>query len=220
MTVYRDLWSAVCVPVALLGLTVALLLSPGALAIVFVAFAIIGAAKTLRGVTESADHPSGDRAGRTLRGALLWGAAAGPLVGHTVLLGPGVLLLVGLVLASSPYCVRGFRRWLGSGLASGSSAKLRSEPSVDLGGLTDQQLCRAWSTSYGALHRQSSAAQVAAAVAERAEYLDELERRNPDGFAAWLASGAHSPGNPLRYLAGRVEPAEINWDELTQGRDR
>jgi hypothetical protein len=219
MTVYRDLWSAVCVPVALLGLTVALLLSPVALASVFVAFAIIGTVRTLRGFT-SADRPSGDRTGRTLRGALLWGGTAGALVGHTVLLGAGVLLLVGLVLASSPYCVRGFRRWLGSGLASRSSEKLRFEPSVDLGGLTDQQLCRAWSTSYGALHRQSSAAQVAAAVAERAKYLDELERRNPDGFATWLASGAHSPGNPLPYLAGRVEPAEINWDELTQGRDR
>jgi hypothetical protein len=142
--------------------------------------------------------------------------AAGALVGYTVLLGPGgVLLLVGLVLVSSPYCVRSFRRWLASVPAS-----LSDQPSVALDALTDEQLCRAWRASYAALQRQSSAARAVTAVAERQRYLDELERRNPDGFAAWLASGAQSPGSPMPYLTGsRAEPTEINWDELTRGRD-
>ena len=38
-------------------------------------------------------------------------------------------------------------------------------------------------------------------VEERGGYLDELERRNPAAFAAWLASGATAAGNPLPYLS-------------------
>ena len=216
MTVYRDLWWAVCLPVVLLGLTVALLLSPAALTVVLLTFAIIGAAVSLSRAIESADRPLRDRVGPALRGALLGGSAAGALVGYTVLLGAGVLLLVGLVLVSSPYSVRVYRRWL-TALPTSSS----DQPSVALDELTDEQLCQAWRASYAALQRQSSAARAATAVAERQRYLDELERRNADGFAAWLASGAHSPGDPLPYLTGnRAEAAEINWDELTRGRER
>lgn len=214
MTVYRDLWIAVCVPVGLLGTMVALLLSPAALAIVFVTFAIIGAALMLSFVSESADRRPRDRAGLALRGALLGGTAAGALLGHTVLLGPGVLLLVGLVLASSPYCVRAYRRWLSS-----TRAPAADQQPVDLEELTDEQLCQRWRASCAALQGPSSAAQVVAAVAERQWILDELERRNPDGFAAWLASGARSPDSPLPYLTrSSVEPVHIDWDELTRGR--
>jgi hypothetical protein len=88
-------------------------------------------------------------------------------------------------------------------------------------GLTDEELCRGWRASYKVLQHQPSAAQMAAAVAERQTYLDELERRNPRGFAAWLASGARAPGNPLPYLTrGWAEQPAINWDELTRGQDR
>jgi hypothetical protein len=85
---------------------------------------------------------------------------------------------------------------------------------------TDEQLCQGWRSSFLALQQQSSSTQMAGTVAERQRYLDEFERRNPGGFAAWLASGARAPGNPLPYLTkNRVKPPAINWDELTRGQD-
>ncbi|WP_448614339.1 hypothetical protein [Modestobacter sp. URMC 112] len=39
-------------------------------------------------------------------------------------------------------------------------------------------------------------------VRRRGEVLDELERRDPAGFARWLVSGASVDGSPARYLRG------------------
>ena len=75
--------------------------------------------------------------------------------------------------------------------------------------LTDEQLCKRWRASYRASQRQqSSAVKLIAAVAERQMYLDELERRNTRGFAAWLAAGPEAAEDPLPYLTGdRVDAA-------------
>jgi hypothetical protein len=57
---------------------------------------------------------------------------------------------------------------------------------------------------------------ILATVQERQKYLDELERRNAAGLAAWFASGARVASNPLPYFAqDRANRATINWDELT-----
>lgn len=40
-------------------------------------------------------------------------------------------------------------------------------------------------------------------VQQRQLYLDELERRNPAGLAAWLASGARAAGDPTRFIVPR-----------------
>ena len=37
-------------------------------------------------------------------------------------------------------------------------------------------------------------------VGIRAIYLDEIERRHPDAFQAWLAAGARASQDPRRYL--------------------
>ena len=37
-------------------------------------------------------------------------------------------------------------------------------------------------------------------VGIRAIYLDEIERRRPDAFQAWLAAGARASQDPRRYL--------------------
>ncbi|HET9875603.1 MAG TPA: hypothetical protein VFQ37_07520 [Mycobacterium sp.] len=88
--------------------------------------------------------------------------------------------------------------------------------------LTDPDLCRAWRASYSALQRTSSAAQRLRVVGLRAELLDELEHRNPDGFLVWMASGARAAADPTRYLTGHnaTRPRPIDWDELISGTDR
>ena len=95
------------------------------------------------------------------------------------------------------------------------SAQALSEPAR----LTDEELCRAWSVSYRPLVDGPSGIRMGA-VAVRQRVLDEFERRNSRGLAAWLASGARAAGNPLPYLAeGRVNGQAIDWDELTRGLD-
>ena len=49
------------------------------------------------------------------------------------------------------------------------------------------ELCRAWQITSAALQRVSHPRPVQMLVELRVEYLDELERRDPQGFTRWLA---------------------------------
>jgi hypothetical protein len=85
---------------------------------------------------------------------------------------------------------------------------------------TDEALCEAWCSSYRALRAAASRQRILRIVEERGGHLDEMERRNPEAFAAWLASGATASDNPLPYLSlAHVERPAINWDELIDGED-
>lgn len=85
---------------------------------------------------------------------------------------------------------------------------------------TDEQLCHDWCDSYRALESTYSGRKFDRIVEDRRRYLDELERRNPAGFAAWLASGATADDNPLPYLSlAHCDHSGIDWDELTGGQD-
>ena len=164
--------------------------------------------------------------------ALVVGAAFGAAVGFVGPLGLGALVLLVLVLATSPYAVGAFSTWLRSmpslstiqlekvvtamGYACPEYLAMPPPAGIDL--FSDEELCRNWQTSYQELQLGPSQAATAAIVSERQVYLDELERRDPRGFAAWLASGAHASQSPLPYLgSSRNERPAINWDELTRG---
>jgi hypothetical protein len=66
--------------------------------------------------------------------------------------------------------------------------------------LDDEALCLAWRRSYVQLQQSTSASARIRHVQQRERLLDELERRDPAGLAAWLASGCRAAGNPLPYL--------------------
>jgi hypothetical protein len=66
--------------------------------------------------------------------------------------------------------------------------------------MDDSTLCFGWRTSYVALQHRLPAHLGLRIVQRRQEFLDELERRNPHGFEAWLASGARAAGDPTRYI--------------------
>jgi len=77
------------------------------------------------------------------------------------------------------------------------------EPPTPVTTLTDKQLCQAWRASFRTLEHLfviSDTAQQARLITRRQQYLDELEQRNPHGFARWLASGARPAGDPSRFL--------------------
>lgn len=71
---------------------------------------------------------------------------------------------------------------------------------LPLNGWSDTELCLAWQASYIQLQRRTGAAWIELLAEQRRTYLDELQRRDPTGFAAWMASGARAASDPMRYL--------------------
>jgi hypothetical protein len=232
MEIYRVLWLSVCVPLGAIGAAVGLVVSPAAVVFLFVVSGAIGSLLTMCLVSGYWELGTAGRLRLLAGGALVGGTGGGAFVGFASLLGPGVLLLAAVVLAGSPYAVKVAGRWLRS-LLSPSTAQLDAVARAfayaspeyaqlrapELRDLTDEQLCKRWRASYRASQRQqSSAVKLIAAVAERQMYLEELERRNSSGFAAWLAAGPQAAEDPLPYLNGdRVDAPAVDWDELTRG---
>ncbi|HET6985798.1 MAG TPA: hypothetical protein VFI00_04245 [Kribbella sp.] len=81
-------------------------------------------------------------------------------------------------------------------------------PARELGSLDDEALCWAWRRSFRLLEAARSATDRLSVVELRQQYLDELHRRCPEGFAAWLAAGARASGNPLPYVGDRRRRAD------------
>ena len=74
--------------------------------------------------------------------------------------------------------------------------------------LSTPELCLAWRRSYLALLDVTSSPARCKIVRLRQCLLDELERRDPDGFTRWLDTGARAGSDPGRYLSAtdRVTP--------------
>lgn len=67
-------------------------------------------------------------------------------------------------------------------------------------GWTGEELCWAWRCSFSRVQRAGDAAELARVARERRSYLDEIERRDPHGFATWMREGARAASDPRRYL--------------------
>ncbi|MEV0074730.1 hypothetical protein [Amycolatopsis sp. NPDC050768] len=75
---------------------------------------------------------------------------------------------------------------------------------VSVSSLSVEELCLAWRRSYVELEHVRDEESRYAVIAARQAYLDELERRDRQGFTRWLDSGARAAGDPSRF----VRPAE------------
>jgi hypothetical protein len=76
--------------------------------------------------------------------------------------------------------------------------------------LTTQELGQEWTRTGAVLAGRLDAAARQALVARRQEALDELERRDPAGFARWLAVAPTLSSDPAGYVQGgplRGDPA-------------
>lgn len=170
-------------------------------------------------------------------------------IGWCILMGLAGLFLVLLVAAFSPPAVRvahRFATWMHRGNPAEPDprpdppARTRTvspkpaRPAVVLDdmpvvscssrpaeSMDDEELCWAWRVSYVALQHATSPAARLRAVQTRQEYLDELERRNPEGLTAWLYSGARAAGDPRRYIVeGKTLPRTRSTRELDPSRLR
>lgn len=72
--------------------------------------------------------------------------------------------------------------------------------SEDLGALSTAELALAWRRSYAQLVRVRTPSQLTTLAERRRRLLDELERRDADGVATWLRSGARAASDPSRFL--------------------
>ncbi|MFD7160488.1 hypothetical protein ACFV9C_38290 [Kribbella sp. NPDC059898] len=112
-------------------------------------------------------------------------------LGSAVLIDFGAAVVLALVLGSSPRAIRWYAGRLGSDRSSGHEPTARST----------SELCREWLDSYVELNRAPSPVARLRVVMARERCLDELERRDPEGLHAWLASAATAAGDPRRFLS-------------------
>jgi len=66
-------------------------------------------------------------------------------------------------------------------------------------------LCWRWRTSFNALLHTTSVAERLRLIETRSALLDELARRDPEGFGRWISSGARAASDPARFLTPHRE---------------
>lgn len=71
--------------------------------------------------------------------------------------------------------------------------------------LSDAELCWRWRTSFNALLHTTSVAGRLRLIETRSALLDELARRDPEGFGRWISSGARAASDPARFLTPHRE---------------
>jgi len=71
--------------------------------------------------------------------------------------------------------------------------------------LSDAELCWRWRTSFNALLHTTSVAERLRLIETRSALLDELARRDPEGFGRWMSSGARAASDPARFLTPHRE---------------
>lgn len=225
MELYRAIWLRAAGFVMMAGLCVALAVFPlPGLSIAFGLSALIGCTA----VWTWADCRDGRRLAKV---GLVTGCGVLGIGACTVLFGPAGLALVTLLALSSPPLLtwltwrlshpegpgRGDRQVTAAAWGTGTGARFdavatwsaertlareewmaRSPTTMDA-----SQLCTAWRRSFVTLGQPLSLTSRMLVVKRRQELLDELERRNPSGFSAWLGSGARAAGDPRRYIVSQ-----------------
>jgi hypothetical protein len=71
--------------------------------------------------------------------------------------------------------------------------------SESLADRSDEELCSLWRRSADALQAQKDAAGAQSVLALRERCLDELERRSPQAFTAWMAATSRTDAEPADY---------------------
>jgi hypothetical protein len=139
-----------------------------------------------------------------------WRSAAATVAALLVLsgtaaIGGALLTLVvvgaGVATALGVWAQRGRRRTGVGRTAPGAGAARETDvPALPVADLPTGELGREWVRTTAALAGRLDPRTRHALVARRQEALDELERRDPAGFARWLAAGPLPDRNPAEHL--------------------
>lgn len=79
-----------------------------------------------------------------------------------------------------------------------------ARPLPPVGALRTEELGREWLETSAALAGRLDPASRTALAARRQEALDELERRDPEGFLRWLTTGPVNDRDPSEFVRGRT----------------
>ncbi|MDF9278848.1 hypothetical protein P4U43_13740 [Arthrobacter sp. EH-1B-1] len=141
------------------------------------------------------------------------------IAGLSTLLGSFTLLLLVIMAVTSPWALRRIHHatWstdLSTGVPASPAPDREHHSSVHTGRpgaksmpvsesvheLSDAGLCRAWRSTYLPVREARDAATLGQLALFRGACLDEIERRNPTAFKAWVDAGARASGDPARFL--------------------
>lgn len=182
---YRVGWNVV------VGLLVAVGMLAGSISIgwaplvgITVCLAVLGAAFGVAWV-----EPDGDRRAASMVGARYGAAGALMVAGLPAIIeGWTALVLIAVTLTAPPILELVVRTLHGKHCDGAVDDPTR---------LSERDLAERWRASYDEVHRaDASAIELLEVVAERARLLDELERRDPRRFRAWLAETAETRPGP------------------------
>lgn len=126
---------------------------------------------------------------------ILLGSASGFVILTFLVVAPVMWLLLRL---GDSQCGAGDTRAVGSDEPPVAAAQLLL---IAPGELSTLELCLAWRRSYVVLLDVPAGPCRGDLVRIREYLLDELERRDSDGFTRWLDAGARAGSDPSRYLA-------------------
>jgi hypothetical protein len=195
MRTYRWIWRAIS------GLWIALGAAAGLIVLPLVVWIALGLVAMVLCLPSAGRDPTDDgkasparKAGLVIAGYL--GAIA--TLATAVFIDLGALIAPVLMIGSSPAAVRWYLRRLGWDRPMSPMSPMSLSSPVTI---STSELCRQWLDSYGELSRAPSHAARLRVVMARQRCLDELERRDPEGLRAWLASAASAGGDPRRFLS-------------------
>ena len=182
---YRVGWNVVVVLLVAVGMLAgSISIGWAPLVGITVCLAVLGAAFGVAWV-----EPDGDRRAASMVGARYGAAGALMVAGLPAIIeGWTALVLIAVTLTAPPILELVVRTLHGKHCDGAVDDPTR---------LSERDLAERWRASYDEVHRaDASAIELLEVVAERARLLDELERRDPRRFRAWLAETAETRPGP------------------------
>ena len=126
------------------------------------------------------------------------------VTGAVFLLGPASPIILAALLLTGLPAILLWRRFSAAApdatTTTPTTLAAAQPPRFTLDQMSTSELCRAWRRSYWALLDEPDGMGRCAIVHVRQAMLDELERRDADGFGRWLKAGARAGSDPGRYL--------------------
>jgi hypothetical protein len=225
--IYRVVWQSMCVALAVVGVLTGLAVSPVSVASVVISAAVVGAIVAFALWTVTEPDPGHSVGAFVARAAALTAVTTAAAFGLAVAVGANSFAVALCVLLSCPRLVGRYCSWLesapkpstaqfGAAMAAAAWASPGYVPvaaSTDLRLLSNEELCQRWRTSCVDLPAQASVISRMGAVEERRCLLDEMERRHPAGFGAWLTSDAPRSATLLAHLTLTPTSRDpVDWD--------
>lgn len=205
MTTYARRWTRTCTVTAAVGVGFALVVWDPVLVLVLGMVSMVPAMVGFSLHVQTNGHGPGRLSRAEIKRMLVRAACvAAVIIAACAYYAASPLLAVALVLAgavTSPWVGRlGHRVVAAPEPTQSDVADARPVDQLSL-----DELCQRWCRTFAAVLHDDPPHAVRI-VGMRQVYLDEMERRDPEGLRAWLRSGPHAGSSPEEYLAAERDP--------------